>query len=244
MNAYGLTDIGKVRTQNQDSIFFSVEPVGMLPNVLIVSDGMGGHKAGEVASQKSIEFFRSFVQAKSYVPDELLDFLVSAVNYANEKVYEMSLQDSSLYGMGATFSACVVYGTKIYIAHIGDSRVYFADHGRITQLTNDHSFVNELVRAGQITEAAARNHPRKNELLRVLGVEAHGKIDGIVYEADNDGFLLLCTDGLTNMLTDDEILSIIQGTDSLKMKTRCLISAANKNGGHDNISAVLADLRR
>ena len=244
MNIFGLTDTGRIRSQNQDSIFFSSVPIGTLPNVLLVSDGMGGHRAGEVASQKAIKFFCDFIRSKTCIPGELLDFLVSAASYANEKVYEMSLLDHSLYGMGATFSACVVSGRRLYIAHIGDSRVYVTAGGFISQLTNDHSFVNELVKAGQLTEAAARNHPRKNELTRVLGVEAFGNIDGIVYDADNGGFLLVCSDGLTNMLTDDEILRIIEGTGSLEMKTRCLISAANNSGGLDNISAILADLRR
>jgi protein phosphatase len=204
---------------------------------------MGGHRAGEVASQKAIKFFCEYVCSRNSAPDELLDFLVSAVDYANDKVYDMSLRDHSLYGMGATFSVCAVSGGKLYIAHIGDSRVYLAADGRISQLTNDHSFVNELVRAGRLTEAAARSHPRKNELTRALGVEADEHIDGIVYEA-NSGFLLLCSDGLTNMLTDGEILRIIKKEDTLEMKVRGLITAANENGGKDNISAILADLRR
>ena len=244
MNAFGLTVTGKARSQNQDSIFYSNNPIGSLPNALLVSDGMGGHRAGEVASNEAVKFFCEFIRTKKSAPGELLDFLVSAVSYANEKVYEMSMHNHSLYGMGATFSACVVLGKKLYIAHIGDSRVYLASAGRICQLTNDHSFVSELVRAGQLTEAAARNHPRKNELTRVLGVEPFSNIDGIVYDADNGDFLLVCSDGLTNMLTDDEILQIIEGAGSLEMKTRMLISAANNNGGLDNISAILADIRR
>jgi protein phosphatase len=232
-----------MRAQNEDSIFFSCEPVGSLPNALIVSDGMGGHRAGEVASRMAIKFFCDFVRTQKSAPGELLDFLVSAVDYANEKIYGMSLREPSLYGMGATFSVCAVSGAKLYIAHIGDSRVYLSAGGHLSQLTNDHSFVNELVRAGQLTEAAARSHPRKNELTRALGVEAEGHIDGRVCEADG-GILLLCSDGLTNMLTDEKIYSIVEGTGTLEMKARCLIAAANDNGGHDNISAILADLRR
>ena len=244
MNAYGITDTGRVRSQNEDTIFVSPDPLGTLPNALIVSDGMGGHRAGEVASQKAVKFFCDYVRSKTCTSDELLDFLVSAVGYANYKVFEMSMRDPSLYGMGATFSACVVSGSKLLIAHIGDSRVYLSAGGQFSQLTIDHSYVNELVRAGQISEKAARNHPRKNELTRVLGVEPRAKIDGIVYDADDGGILLLCSDGLTNMLTDDEISLIIEGTDSLEIKTRCLVTAANDRGGLDNISAVLADLRR
>jgi len=246
LKAYGLTDTGRARSKriNEDTIFFSSDPIGTLPNALIVSDGMGGHRAGEVASRKAVEFFCEYARSKTCGPDELLDFLVSAVGYANEKVYEMSMGDLSLYGMGATFSACAVSGSKLYIAHIGDSRAYLVSGGRINQLTNDHSYVNELVRAGRLSGKDARNHPRKNELTRVLGVEPGAKIDGIVYDADNGGFLLLCTDGLTNMLTDEEILSIVEGTGSLESKIRCLINAANDNGGLDNISAVGADLRR
>jgi len=244
MNVYGLTDTGRVRAQNEDTIFFSSAPVGTLPNALIVSDGMGGHRAGEVASQKAIKFFCDYVRSKVCMSGELLDFLVSAVGYANDKVYEMSMRDCSLYGMGATFSACVISDAKIYIAHIGDSRIYLYSCGQFNQLTIDHSYVNELVRAGQISERTARNHPRKNELTRVLGVEPGAKIDGVVNDAGNGDLLLLCTDGLTNMLTDNEILFIIEGTGSLESKTRCLITAANDKGGLDNISAVLADLGR
>ena len=231
------------RSKNEDMIFYSPEPIGPLPNALIVSDGMGGHRAGEVASQKAVRFFCDYARSKTCSPDELLDFLISAVGYANEKVYEMSMREHSLYGMGATFSACVVSGAKLYIAHIGDSRVYLVSDGRISQLTIDHSYVNELVRAGRITENDARNHPRKNELTRVLGVEPGAKIDGIVYDAD-DGVVVLCTDGLTNMLTDDEILMYIEERGSLETRTRRLIAAANENGGLDNISVILADLRR
>ena len=233
-----------MRSHNEDTVFFSSDPLGSLPNALIVSDGMGGHRAGEVASQKAVKFFCEYIRSKTCNADELLDFLVSAVGYANDKVYEMSMREHSLYGMGTTFSACVVSGAKLYIAHIGDSRVYLASDGQMNQLTIDHSYVNELVRAGRITEDDARNHPRKNELTRVLGVEPGAKIDGIVYDAENSEFLLLCTDGLTNMLTDDEIMTEIERAGSLEAKTRGLISAANDNGGLDNISVILADLRR
>jgi len=246
LKVYGLTDTGRMRTnkQNEDTIFYTADPIGALPNVLVVSDGMGGHKAGEVASRNAVEFFCGYVRSKARAPEETLDLLVSAVGYANEQVYQMSMGDRALYGMGATFSACVADGGKLYIAHVGDSRVYMTAGGALSQITIDHSYVNELVRAGIITEKAARSHPRKNELTRVLGFEPGVKIDGFVTDAAGAGYLLLCSDGLTNMLTNEEIFAIINGAGSVEEKTRRLIGAANDCGGRDNISAILADLRR
>jgi protein phosphatase len=244
MYAFGITDVGKVRSQNEDSIFYTQDQYGSLPNLFIVSDGMGGHRAGEVASSKAVEYFCSYAQSRHCTPDEILDFLISAVAYANEQVYEISLSDPVLYGMGATFSVCVVLGMRVFLAHIGDSRVYFASANGLVQLTTDHSYVNELVRAGQITEADARVHPRKNMLTRALGVSYREVIDGLVYDIEDDGMILLCSDGLTNMLTDSEIHSIILMPVGLEQKARHLISAANENGGQDNISVILADVRR
>ncbi|MDR1914470.1 MAG: Stp1/IreP family PP2C-type Ser/Thr phosphatase [Clostridiales bacterium] len=240
----GITDTGKKRNNNEDSYFVSPDAIGTLPNLLIVSDGMGGHNAGEIASKKAIEFFLEFIRRETVSDNNILDFIVSAVKYANENVYKAAQNDQSLSGMGATFSSCVVSDNKLYIAHIGDSRVYFVTRSEIKQITDDHSYVAELVKAKIITEIQAQVHPRKNLLTRVLGVDPAENVDGIVFEIEEDGIVLICSDGLTNMLSDNTILVTLCEERDLGYKARKLVDSANKNGGFDNISVVLADVRR
>ncbi|MDR1542518.1 MAG: Stp1/IreP family PP2C-type Ser/Thr phosphatase [Clostridiales bacterium] len=244
MNAFGVTDIGVTRLHNEDSIFVCVKPIGCLPNLFIVSDGMGGHNAGEVASSKAIEFFCEYVSQGGRTQGKVLEVIVEGVRYANKKVYDLSRQDYTLRGMGATFTACVTTGGKLNIAHIGDSRVYFAANGRLSQLTEDHSYVNELVKMGEITEEEAQHHPQKNILTRALGVEDDEAVDGLAYDANEDGVALLCSDGLTNMLSNIQILQILSEPGSLEDRGRKLIQMANNYGGLDNISAILVDVKR
>jgi protein phosphatase len=239
----GLTDIGKVRSQNQDSIFVSQEKTGPLPNLFIVADGMGGHNAGDVASQLAISSFCEYVQENtSELPAEgYLDFLITAAAEANRTVYRKAMGDFSLRGMGTTFTACTSSGGKCWVAHVGDSRAYLISGGAISQLTADHTYVNEMVKAGQLTPSQAREHPKRNILTQVLGVDAEMKADGYVCDVNAGSLVLLCSDGLTNMLGDDEIREICSESKPVGEKAKALIDSANARGGSDNISAVLID---
>jgi protein phosphatase len=243
MDAFGQTDVGVARNHNEDAIYVSVGPVGALPNLFIVSDGMGGHNAGEIASSKAIGIFCEIVRQR--VPEgKTHEFLRDATVLANNSVYKISMQDASLSGMGATFTAASISGRAVSVSHIGDSRLYFASPAGLEQLTVDHSYVHDLVKLGIITELEALTHPKKNLLTRALGVVLDEKVDSFEYEAPSDGLLLLCSDGLTNMLGEAEILETILGPGTLEERVGGLVASANKHGGRDNISAVLVDLKR
>ena len=242
MTAAGCTDVGKVRNQNQDAIFISAEPIGPLPNLFILADGMGGHKAGDVASASAVACFCENIRARAPEGEGFLDMLMDAATAANRLVFEKSLADESFTGMGTTLTACVISGGKCEIVHIGDSRAYKIVNGSIIQVTNDHSYVNEMIKAKQITPQEARKHPKRNVLTRVLGVGFEMEADGYVCETEPGGFILLCSDGLTDMLTDDVILETVSGNAPAEEKARALIARANGQGGLDNISVVLIEM--
>jgi protein phosphatase len=241
LNAFGLSDTGKVRQNNEDSIFFKDAAFFALPNIYVVADGMGGHNSGEVASAKAIEFFTEYCQTINPDKNETLDYLIDAANYANAKVYDLSRSDEQYSGMGTTFSACCAENGKLYAAHIGDSRIYLISGKEIKQLTYDHTFVNEMVRAGQMTAEQAKQHHARNMLTRALGSERVAVIDG--YVADCGGAkVLLCSDGLTNMVPDDQILKICNKNKKDNAKTvKLLTKAALDAGGIDNCSVIVFD---
>ncbi|MCL2351506.1 MAG: Stp1/IreP family PP2C-type Ser/Thr phosphatase [Firmicutes bacterium] len=239
MYAAGRSDAGKVRPQNEDSVFVSEDRVGPLKNLFIVADGLGGHNGGEVASAMAVDCFTRFLRESREGP---LDAMMAALSYANGKVYERAEACAELYGMGTTFSACSLQGGRLFIVHIGDSRIYRVSRDGIFQLTSDHSYVNEMVKAGRITKAQAEAHPQKNIITKALGLDPGLAADGIVCDTDGGGFLLLCSDGLTDMLSDTEISDIVNSGGALEAKADALIRAANERGGVDNISAVLIDV--
>jgi protein phosphatase len=242
MLSTGITDKGRVRTQNQDTVFCSQTAVGPLPNLFIVADGMGGHNAGDVASQVAVETFTGFIR-KADSGTGYLDLLVDAAVAANEAVYDMSVQESQYSGMGTTFSACVIADGKCEIIHIGDSRIYMITRNAITQLTNDHSYVNEMVRAGKLTPEQASHHPKRNILTRVMGTSLSKEFDGNPYILEDDCAVLLCSDGLTNMLDDGLLFTIINRDETVNQRARALVEEANNRGGIDNISVVLIDTK-
>ena len=245
MQTASLTAVGLVRNHNEDVIFVTTDPIGPLPNLFIVADGMGGHNAGEVASQKSVEFSCRFIKnaPQATTPDDIQGLLVSAAEKANDDVYKLAQQDSELNGMGTTFSACVVLGDNLVTAHIGDSRIYFITPDDITQITTDHTYVQELVQAGSITAREAKTHPRRNQLTRTLGFEPKVTADGAVHSLKGVHSVLLCSDGLTDMLSNEEILNIINLDISVDKRVQALIDAANNQGGEDNISAIIIDVK-
>ncbi len=243
MRGIGKTDVGILRENNEDCIFVCNEQIGFLPNLFIVADGMGGHNAGEIASKKSIEFFCEYIKQNPIENNELLDFIVSGISYANKKVFEETLKNLDYAGMGTTFSTCVIVGNRLYIGHIGDSRVYIFGGGQMGQLTTDHTYVNELVMASKVTHEEAKNHPKRNLLTRALGVEHNVLADARVFAAYENDHILICSDGLTNMLNDKDIYDIVVSDLSLQAKVSMLIDVANERGGIDNISAILISMK-
>ncbi len=223
---------------NQDFVYASDQPVGSLSNLYIVADGMGGHNAGDLASRTTVETVVDYIEgAKEKRPIPLLD---AAIQAANQKVIEISLTDKSLEGMGTTVVAATVQDGCLYVANVGDSRLYLLDH-QIEQITRDHSLVEEMVRAGEIKREEARHHEKKNVITRAVGVEKKLRIDFFDVALNPGDRFLLCSDGLTNMVDDEDMLRLVSRETSLEAAALKLVAAANRNGGKDNISVVLAE---
>ncbi len=239
MQGIGKTHVGLARNNNEDSIFVSNEAVGCLPNLYIVADGMGGHKAGEVASSKSIEYFCKYAKEAESNSGELLDFIISAITYSNDSVIEIASNDPSCHGMGTTFTVAVVKDNKAYVGHIGDSRVYLIRNGKIEQKTADHSYVYELVKAGKITAEEAKYHPERNKITRVLGMTSPVLADALIFDVKPNDHILICSDGITGMMEDRDILAILTEPNDLSVKADALIDKANSLGGFDNSSVIV-----
>ncbi|MBQ6554416.1 MAG: Stp1/IreP family PP2C-type Ser/Thr phosphatase [Firmicutes bacterium] len=239
MIAVGKTDVGRQRTVNQDNIFVSKEPIGCLPNVFVVADGMGGELAGDVASAMAIEVFCRCLRERT--PNgEYLDNLISAVSEANTAVFAKGSSSPECTGMGTTFTGVTIAGNVLYAAHVGDSRLYAVTEKKIEQLSNDHSYVMEMVRSGQLTIEEAENHPKKNVIMRAVGYSSIINVDGIIRPVARDSIYLVCSDGLSNMVPVNEIKEIVNNKAlSIEQRVDKLIARANENGGRDNISAVI-----
>lgn len=235
----GRTEIGLVRSNNEDSILVCNEQIGLLPNVFVVADGMGGHNAGEVASANAIAFFCDYLKNNTSQYRLNQDLLFEAVSFANNRVFELSLEMDSTSGMGTTFSACSWDNENLYYAHIGDSRIYRITPDEISVITEDHSYVNELIKSGELTPEEAREHPKRNVLTRVLGTESNTAVDFSFLPLKDSERIIICSDGLTNMMTDEEMFQIVNSDDDDKMKVDKLINLAIANGGIDNVSVIL-----
>jgi len=238
LKCVGMTDTGLVRENNEDSFYLSGGSIGTLDNVFIVADGMGGHQAGEVASAKAIEFFIEYLNKNVLSGGDPGSYLADGVSYANGKVFKLSLTAKKYAGMGTTFAACTVRDGKVFFAHIGDSRIYAVNSDGIGQVTEDHTFANEAVRSGEMTAEQVSGHPGKNMLTRALGTEPDCSPDSGCLELDGNT-VLLCSDGLTNMVSDEAIKRIVNKKINIRTKALYLIDAANKNGGADNTTVVL-----
>lgn len=239
MRAYAKTDIGKAREMNQDFYYVSDEINGM--RLCILADGMGGYKGGEIASSLATSAARLYIEEKFRFLDPTMEniqkLIRKAMDYANEVVYEKSKQNEELDQMGTTLEICIMYGNKVYIGHIGDSRIYRIRKNIIRRITTDHSYVETLVKDGTITREEAFYHPRKNMLMKALGCA-----DNIEPDITAKGFLpgdiiLMCSDGLTNMLKEEEIYNIIN--ENIEESCNKLIERANELGGYDNISVIV-----
>lgn len=239
MKAYAETNIGVKRTTNQDYVFETTKSVGRLPNLFIVADGMGGHKAGEVASKSAVE--AAVKQIKSSKEKDPISIMQEAVNRANDVVVDRAVNEEGCAGMGTTMVVATVTEKAIYIANVGDSRLYFIN-GEIHQITRDHSYVEEMVFLGEIPREEARNHEKKNIITRAIGVEKDIFADYFEVHYKQGDYILLCSDGLTNMVEDEKIKEIVLSNMSIDDKSRTLIELANENGGKDNISVVLVEI--
>ena len=203
MKTFSMTHIGRRREMNQDYMYTSENAVGKLPNLFLVADGMGGHKAGDVASRTAIEAAVEYI-SESEISNPV-SLLKRAIIYANDKVYKLALSNPEDYaGMGTTFVAAVIDDGIMYVANIGDSRLYIVNN-EIRQVTLDHSLVEELIRNGQLDRNKGRNHPEKNIITRALGIGDDVVPDFFEVELSADDKILLCSDGLSNMIEDDEI---------------------------------------
>ena len=240
INAFGKTDVGLMRTINQDSIFVSTQPIGKLPNLFIVADGMGGHKAGDVASREAIERFLKYACTTHMSdPANILDAGIISVN---KDIFDMANSNRDYSGMGTTFVAASLVENHVYIANVGDSRLYLIGRD-IRQITRDHSLVEDMVRMGVLEREEARTHYKKNVITKAIGVadDKTSTPDIFEIEVENGDKLLLCSDGLTNMVEDYDIKKIVKDNDSIEDAVRELIKQANENGGKDNISAILIE---
>ena len=231
MKSFGMTDIGRKRKVNQDYLFFSDEPIGCFPNLYIVADGMGGHKAGDKASSYAVNRFVELAKKEK----KELPFLVMErlLNEVNEAVYELSCKEEQYAGMGTTFVAATVVDKTAYIMNVGDSRLYYFD-GKIRQVTMDHSLVEELVRAGEIDRSESRNHPQKNIITKAVGVAED------IVDMEEGSSLLLCSDGLTNMVDDEKLEEILSEDCTEEEYAGKCIEEALFYGGLDNIAVVIA----
>ena len=242
VKAFSITDIGKRRQLNQDFVFTSVLPLGNLPNLFVVADGMGGHKAGDYASKCTVEtIVEEVAKSKKTEPVQLLD---DAIQRANRLIRKKSIEDESMDGMGTTVVASTYVDGTLYVANVGDSRLYVIDDTvTITQITRDHSLVEEMVRMGGIDREAARNHPDKNIITRAVGASGSVNVDFFEVPMKDTDTVLMCSDGLTNMIEDPDILRLLNSETELKAKAELLIKTANDNGGKDNIAVLLMQPR-
>ena len=238
MNAYALTDVGRQRNMNQDYVFSTVKRVGNLPNLFIVADGMGGHKAGDLASKFSVNTFIDCV--KNSVSSKPVQIMSDAINHTNEELLKLASTSEDYRGMGTTFVVAVIYGRSMYVANIGDSRLYLADR-ELKQVTRDHSYVEEMVQMGTLNREDARTNEYKNVITRALGGAENVIPDFFEIEIEDNSRILMCTDGLTNMVTDKEIESVMSGHDDIMNKADKLVMMANQNGGKDNISVIIIE---
>lgn len=239
MKTFSMTHVGRRREMNQDYMFTSETAVGKLPNLFLVADGMGGHAAGDYASRFTVEKIAEL--AAQSEEREPVAVLKEAFFRANRLLYEKSQNDADKAGMGTTIVAAVAAGNNLTVANIGDSRLYVINEKSITQITRDHSLVEEMVRLGGIDKEQARQHPDKNVITRAVGVLPEVSADFFEIRLERGDLVLMCTDGLTNMVEDAEIKRIVLGQRDIVEGTEKLVEAANANGGKDNITVVLIE---
>lgn len=238
MKVVGFTDVGVRRKVNQDTIFYSEKPVGNLPNLFLVADGMGGHKAGDFASNFAAKNFVDNIIKSSQ--DNFITLMNDALQEVNRELFVKANENPEFEGMGTTLVAASLRGNQLYVLNVGDSRLYVAGE-RFTQITRDHSWVEEMVTKGEIEREAAKTHSRKNLITRAVGAGSEVMADFFEVAIKPKEIILLCSDGLSNMIDNKDIYEILKRDITLEEKGRILVATANENGGADNISVVLIE---
>ena len=239
MRAFATSDVGKTRQINEDFYYISSEnePV----KLFIVADGMGGYNGGEIASKLAVDSARNYIlsnfESSKEDKESLLNLVKNSSMYANMIVYEKAMKNEELKNMGTTLDICLIYENKAFISHIGDSRVYRIRKDFMRRLTKDHSYVQQLVDEGKITKEESVNHPKKNMLIKALGCTEYIEPDVTVKGFIKGDIMLMCTDGLTNMIPENEILKILK--ENLDNPSKVLVDKANELGGLDNITTVI-----
>lgn len=238
----GYTDKGRVREINEDNWYVNEPSPISKAFYAIVADGMGGHNAGEVASNMATTIISEYINKRysdELTYDELKIILLKAVEEANTHILTESMTSKERGGMGTTLITCFVTNDKAIVTHVGDSRVYIIRKDTIYRITKDHSLVAQLVEEGKITEEEALHHPQKNVITRAIGTDTSVDIDMCEFELEDSDIILLCTDGLSNMLTDEEILNTVTESENVIISPNNLVKYANEKGGEDNITAVV-----
>lgn len=239
MQVFAKTDIGRERKINEDFYYIS-EPEDKI-KLFILADGMGGYNAGEVASRMAVETVKEYIYKhfeKSKESKEKLEILISdSIEYANSTIYKKAQSKKELNGMGTTLDVCLIYNSKIYIGHVGDSRVYRIRKEFMRRITRDHSYVQTLIEDGKISKEEAFHHPKKNMLTKALGCMEKVEPDVYTKTFIKDDIILMTSDGLTNMIKEEEIYNIIKQDKT--NATENLVNKANENGGYDNITVVI-----
>lgn len=239
MKVFAKSDIGKAREMNQDA-YYASQPSDTV-GLYIVADGMGGYNGGEIASTIAVTAAKNYIESNfaetEHTKEKLQELVKNAIEYANMLVYEKSKEIKDLEGMGTTIEVALVHNNRVYIGHVGDSRVYRIRKNFIRKLTTDHSYVESLVKDGTISKEEAVHHPKKNMLTKALGCTSFVEPDVAVKGFQKDDILVLTSDGLTNMVKDEEIYNIV--TDIIEVATDKLIDKANEAGGLDNITVII-----
>lgn len=238
MKTFSITDVGQKRNMNQDYVYTSENPVGNLPNLFVVADGMGGHNAGDFASKYTVKQLVKLIESNEETNP--IKIMRQSIELANMQLLQKANENSELLGMGTTLVAATIVKEYIYIANIGDSRLYIINSG-IRQITKDHSLVEEMIRLGEIEREDAKNHPDKNIITRAIGAAEEISVDFFEMKLEKDDTVLMCSDGLTNMIDDDEICQIIKNEKTAEQKAQKLVETANNNGGKDNIAVIIIE---
>ncbi len=238
MQAFALTDKGTFRTSNQDYFYCQPCKTGVLPNLFIVADGMGGHLAGDYASKYTATRIAELIE-QNVSEQPALKLINDCIQKVNYELFDKARRDADYYKMGTTMVLCYLEDNIVHVANVGDSRLYIINSSEIRQITHDHSLVEELVAQGSIEKDSSTYYEKKNVITRAIGAAGFVNVDYFEEELSDGDVVLLCSDGLTNMVSDEEIMSIINKYNDLEECTKELINRANYNGGMDNISVVV-----
>jgi len=236
MEVYGMTDVGLERNVNQDSIYYSTTPVGPLKNLFMVADGMGGHAAGDFASRFTLDNLVKIFSESTET--QLISSIDAGIHLVNKLLVRYADENLDMYGMGTTLVLATIEDNILYVANVGDSRLYVIDD-HINQITRDHSYVEEMVNRGRMVRGSQEYYNKKSTITRAIGSPTGVVVDFFEIELHENSRILLCSDGLTNMLTDEQIFSIVKKNSSVDRQVKDLVDAANKNGGTDNISVLM-----